>query len=139
MVLLLLSILAIATVGYYLYNKGPVDVKNSNAIKVSAADLYKEFISDSTIALKKYAGKVLLAKGQVSSVSSNQQKEKVILLKTTADGAFINCTMDEDPGNININDEVNIKGICSGIGQGDEELGIKADVYLTTCLLIKNK
>ena len=58
LVLLLLSILAIATVGYYLYNKGPVDVKNSNAIKVSAADLYKEFISDSAVALKKYEGVV---------------------------------------------------------------------------------
>ena len=133
---LLVAVLG-ASVGYYLYNKGPMDVKNSSAQKITATELYDLFSKDSTAALKKYAGKVLLVKGLVNSVSVNQQKEKLILLKTTADGASINCTMEEDPGNINANDEVNIKGICSGIGQGDEDLGIKADVYLTRCFLIK--
>ena len=133
---LLVAVLG-ASVGYYLYNKGPMDVKNSSAIKITATELYDLFSKDSTAALKKYAGKVLLVKGLVNSVSVNQQKEKLILLKTTADGASINCTMEEDPGNISATHEVNIQGICSGIGQGDEDLGIKADVYLTRCFLIK--
>ena len=133
---LLVAVLG-ASFGYYLYNKGPLDVKNSSAIKIAASELYNLFSTDSTASLKKYTGKVLLVKGQVSSLSVNQQKEKIILLKTTADAAAINCTMEEDPGNINVNDEVTIKGICSGIGQGDEDLGIKGDVYLTRCFLIK--
>ena len=133
---LLITALGVS-VGYYMYNKGPMDVRNSSAIKITAAELYNSLSVDSTTALKKYAGKVLLVKGLVSSISVNQQKEKLILLKTTADGASINCTMEEDPGNINTNDEVNIKGICSGIGQADEDLGIKAVVYLTRCCLIK--
>ena len=133
---LLVAVLG-ASVGYYLYNKGPIDVKNSSSIKITAEELYKAFSTDSTSSLKKYAGNILLIKGRVTSISVDQQKEKIILLKTTADGASINCTMEKDPGNINTNEEVNIKGICSGIGQGDEDLGIKADVYLTRCFLIK--
>ena len=126
-----------ALFGYYQYNKGPMDVKNNSAIYISATELYNLFSTDSAAALKKYSGKVLLVKGRVSSVSVNQQKEKVILLKTMIGSASINCTMEDDPGNITVNDEVNIKGICSGIGQGDEDLGIRGDVYLTRCFLIK--
>ena len=123
--------------GYYLYNKGPLDIKNSAALPIDATDLYSSFITDSTAAIKEYSGKVLLVKGQVNMVSFNQQKEKIILLKTATGEAYINCTMEEDPGNVKPNDPVNIKGICSGIGQGDEDLGIKGDVYLTRCFLIK--
>jgi len=60
-----------------------------------------------------------------------------ILLKTGTEDASVNCTMEEDAKNITANSQVSIKGICSGIGQGDEELGIRADVYLTRCILIK--
>ena len=138
---ILLTILLVAVIaasfGYYLYNKGPEDVKSSSATKINAPELYKLFITDSTRALKKYAGQVLQVKGQVTGISLNQQKQQVILLKTAADGAAVNCTMEEDPGKININDEIEVKGICSGIGQGDEDLGIKGDVYLTRSFLIK--
>ena len=134
--LLLVAFLA-AAVGYYLFNKGPVDVKSSSAIKTNAIGLYEEFDADSTGALKNYSGEILQVAGLVTAVSLNQKKEKIILLKTNTGGASVNCTMEEDPGEINPGDTVNIKGICSGIGQGDEDLGIKGDVYLTRCFLIK--
>jgi len=133
---LLLTLLA-ACFGYYLYNKGPMDIKSSAADKINATELYQLFITDSTRALKKYAGQVLQVKGIVNGISANQQKQKIILLRTTAAGAYINCTMEEDPGKINMNDEIEVKGICSGIGQGDEDLGIKGDVYLTRSFLIQ--
>lgn len=134
---ILIVVLLCASVGYYLYQKGPLDVKSSPAIKVNAAGLYDQFSKDSTGSLKKYSGKVVEVTGVVSSVSLNQQKQQIILLKTPANGAFVNCTMEESAGNVHANDNVNIKGICSGIGQGDEDLGIKADLYLTRCFLIK--
>jgi cytochrome c-type biogenesis protein CcmE len=134
--LLLVAILA-AAFGYYLFNKGPVDVKSGSAIKLDAIGLYEQFDADSTGALKNYSGKILQVAGLVTAVSLNQKKEKIILLKTNTGGASVNCTMEEDPGEIKINDTVSIKGICSGIGQGDEDLGIKGDVYLTRCFLIK--
>ena len=127
----------VAAFGYYLFNKGPVDVKNSSALKTNAIELYEQFNSDSPGSLKKYSGKILQVTGTITTVSLNQKKEKVFLLKTNTGGASINCTMEEDPGAIKLNDIVSIKGICSGIGQGDEDLGIKGDVYLTRCFLIK--
>ncbi|MEP7163276.1 MAG: hypothetical protein ABI741_01210 [Ferruginibacter sp.] len=134
--LLLAAILAVAF-GYYLFNKGPVDVRNSDAIKANAIELYEQFNADSSGALKKYSGKILEVRGVITSVSLNQMKEKIILLKTNTGGASVNCTMEEDPGEIKTGDDVSIKGICSGMGQGDEDLGIKGDVYLTRCFLIK--
>ena len=56
--LLLVAILA-AAFGYYLFNKGPVDVKSSSAIKLDAIGLYEQFNADSSGALKKYSGKIL--------------------------------------------------------------------------------
>ena len=137
LVTLLLVVCLAAAIGYYLFNKGPVDVKNSASIKTTATELYKLFDTDSSEALKKYSGKILQVTGTVAAVSFNQKKEKIILLKTDTGGASINCTLEEDPGEMKLDDKVDIKGICSGIGQGDEDLGIKGDVYLTRCFLIK--
>jgi hypothetical protein len=136
LVLLLITAIA-ALVGYYFFNKGPADVKNSDAIKTEAPLLYVQFSTDSTLAIKKYSDKVIEVTGEVNTISTNQQNEKIILLKTNVGGASINCTMEEDPGNIQLNDLVVIKGICSGIGQGDADMGIPGDVYLTRCYVIK--
>jgi len=132
-----LLVIASASIGYYFINKGPVDIRNSAAIKITSNEFYDQFSIDSTLALKKFSGKVVEILGEVNTISVNLQKEKIILLNTHTGGAFINCTMDEDPGNIKPGAQVIIKGLCSGIGQGDEDLGIKADVYLTRCFLIK--
>lgn len=132
-----LLITVIAAVGYYFFNKGPVDIKNSAAIKTDASLLYVQFSTDSIGATKKYSGKVIEVTGEVNSISLNQNEEKIVFLKTNVGGASVNCSMEEDPGNIKVNDQVVIKGICSGIGQEDEDLGIQADVYLTRCFIIK--
>ncbi len=137
LIVLIFCIAMIASVGYYLFNKGPADIKNNVAIKTEASALYLQFISDSTGAIKNYSGKVIEVTGEVNSISMNQQNEKIILLKTNTDGAYVNCTMEEDPGNIKIKDRVVFKGICSGIGEGDEDLGLTGDVYVTRCFIIK--
>ncbi|MES1224258.1 MAG: hypothetical protein ABUT20_52675 [Bacteroidota bacterium] len=135
--IVLLLALTGAGIGYYLFNKGPVNVQGSNAINIIAGDLYQAYISDSSAAQKKYTDKILLVSGEVHDISSNLQKKKIILLKGNTDGAYINCTMEENIENIHVTDKVNIQGICSGIGEGDADLGIKGDVYLTRCYLVK--
>lgn len=137
LLLLLLLVLTGAGIGYYLYNKGPVDVQDSNAIKVSAVELYDAYIKDSSSAQKKYTDKILEVTGEVHDVSLNQQQKKIVLLDNGSDGAYINCTMEEDVSNIRATNKVTIKGICSGIGEGDADLGIKGDVYLTRCYFVK--
>lgn len=129
--LLVLSISA----GIYLYNKGPEDIKTLSGIPVNADELYSLFTTDSVLAGKKFTSKVLLVSGQITEVSLNASQQKVILIKTGTDGAFINCTLEEAANDIALNKPVSIKGICSGMGQGDAGLGIQADIYLTHCLI----
>ncbi len=126
-----------ASISFYLYNKGPVNIKNANAIKINANELYNEFITDSARAQKKYSGEILSVDATVSSSTVNQKGETLILLSTNAAAAFINCTLEEKDVKINVDQHVTIKGICSGIGQGDADLGIAGDVYLSRCYLIK--
>jgi hypothetical protein len=137
LLIVLLLILSGAGIGFYLYNKGPLDVHDSSAIKVSALQLYDAYIKDSAAAQKKYTDKILEVSGEVHDISLNQQQKKIILLDNGSDGAYINCTMEENAENIHATDVIKIKGICSGIGEGDADLGIKGDVYLTRCYIVK--
>ena len=123
--------------GYYLYNKGPVDVINSSGLKITAEELYTTFSTDSVTAQKKYSNKILRVTGLVNTVTFNTENKQIVTLKTSTDGAFINCVMEENITETNPGDKINIKGICSGIGRGEPDLGIKADVYLSRCFLEK--
>lgn len=126
-----------AAIAFYLYNKGPVDVKNATGIKVVSTELYQTFSKDSLLAKKKYADKIVETSGIVTQVSKNQQNQVIVLLRTNEAGAFVNCTLEGPVENTKEGDSVTIKGICSGIGAGDTDLGIPGDVYLIRCYLVK--
>ena len=134
---IILSFLAVAViggaVGFYFYNKGPVSIKNAQAIKIDAAALYQVFLKDSVQAKKSYADKILEVSGIIKQVSKNQQSQVIVMLQTDEAGAFVNCTMEEDTVNIFENKAVTLKGICTGMGMGDVDLGILGDVYLIRC------
>jgi hypothetical protein len=137
--LLILFVLCVAGmgIGYYFYNKGPRNVRSVNALRVDAPELYKAFVSNSGEAQKKYSGKILLVSGVVGKIDANQQKETILFLNTNEPGAYINCGMEESNPVLQLNERVSVKGFCSGMGQGDADLGIKADVYLTRCWVAK--
>ena len=134
--LLFLFLFFVVTVGigYYIYNKGPEDIRRSDATTVTAIELYKSYKEDS-LAAKKFTGKVLMVTGSIGKIDTNQQNETVLSLKTNEPGAFINCSMEKRKPGLNLSTQVRIKGFCSGMGQGDADLGIKADVYLTRCFI----
>lgn len=127
-----------AAIGYYLYNKGPIDVKNASGIKIDAVALYQVFSKDSALAKKKYADKILEVSGIVFQVSQNQQNQAIVLLKTNETGAYINCTMEGPASTIKEKESITIKGICTGIGMGDVDMGILGDVYLVRSYLQNN-
>lgn len=136
--LLLAGVVAIgATVGYYLYNKGPLDVKHAKGIEVNATDLYQTYFKDSVQAVKKYSNKVVETTGKVAQVTLNQQKQAIVLLITNETGAFINCTMEDSLAVIKEDQIVKIKGICTGIMGMDLSMEILGDVYLSRCYLVK--
>ena len=124
-----------ACIAYYMYTKGPVDVKNASGIKVAAVSLYQSFSQDSLKSNKTYKDKIVEASGIVEKISQNRENQAIVLLKTNEDGAYVNCTMEGPAISIKEKDSVSLKGICTGIA--DDELGLLGDVYLIRCYLAK--
>lgn len=124
-------------IGFYMFNKGPVNVKNAAATKVDAVTLYQAFIKDSVTARQNYANKILEVSGMVGRVSKNQQNQVIVMLQTNEGGAFINCTMEEESVSPEENKPAVLKGICTGMGMSDPDLGILGDVYLIRCYITK--
>ncbi|HRN92456.1 MAG TPA: hypothetical protein PLE75_08110 [Ferruginibacter sp.] len=128
------ALLVAVSVGVYLYQKGPLDVRSARGIPVEAEALYRAYVTDSSAARNLYDTKVLAVSGVVESVSHNAQQEQVVLLQAGGNGFFINCSMDETVS-LKGGDRVVLKGICSGQGEGDAEMGIPGDVYLGRVIL----
>ena len=135
MAVVFITVIIIAGIGYYFWNKPHRDVAGASGIKTNAAALYKAFTTDSAAANKNFIEQVIEVSGMVSSVSKNQQNQTIILIKTTTESAYINCTMEQQSVDIKEANNINIKGICNGLG--DAELGIMGDVYLVRCYLVK--
>jgi hypothetical protein len=80
---LLAGVIAIgAGFAWYLYNKGPLDVKDAKGIEVNAADLYQIYFKDSLVAVKKYSNKIVETSGKVAQVTQNQQNQRIVLIMT---------------------------------------------------------
>lgn len=133
---LIITLLATG-MGLYLWNKPHTNVAGAEAIKTEAIPLYQSFTSDSVNAKKQFLQQVVEVKGVTSKISTNQQNQQVVLVKTATDGASINCTMEKADSEIKAGDSVVLKGICEGLGQGDADLGIPGDLYLVRCYSVK--
>jgi hypothetical protein len=132
----LIAIVVIAVVtGYMMWNKPHQNVKDANAIKITAIDLYKTFTTDSVKAKSTYLNVVVAVSGEVKQVSRNQQNQQVILLKTQTADASVNCTMEENINNVKAGDTIVLKGICSGYISGDIDMGLPGDVFLIRCYI----
>ena len=138
---ILIAVLGIAliggAVGYYYYNKGPLDVKNASGIKIASNQLYQSYSRDTLLSKKQYTNQVIEATGVVDKISQNQQNQAIVLLKTDENGAYVNCTMEGPALDIREKESITLKGICTGIGMGDADLGILGDVYLVRCYQVK--
>jgi hypothetical protein len=143
---ILLSIAALAFaaafIGYTLYNKKHFSVQDTVATAtITAAALHQTFATDAAFAKTKFTGdeankKVIQVQGAVTAIQKDQQGNTIILLKTSTDGAFINCTMEGKTGNINTGITIVLKGICTGYNF-DAAMGIPGDVILVRCFLTK--
>ena len=130
-----------AGVGYYLYTKKPLNPNDvSPDTKTTSTELYQAFATDTVVAKQKFSRKdeVVEVSGSVTGMSQNPDKQPIILLKTNAEGASINCTIEGPAPNIKEGDKVNLKGFCTGMnGSVDLEMGVLPDVYMSRCYLIK--
>lgn len=131
----ILLLVAAAVIGYYFFNKGPVNIEKSKGIEATSNELYTSYTKDPEGARKKYDGKVIKVTGLISDILENTQKQQVILLKTSNPGGNINCTMEVFDANFKQGNIAIIKGVCHGLGQGDPDVGILGDVYVTRSVI----
>ncbi len=131
----IITILVLAGVvaGYFLWNKPHKDVSSAKGLQVNAAELYQAFITDSAAANVKYIDKVVEVKGVIKSTSFNQQQQVIVALQTNNSDAAVNCTLEQKDAVIKAGAEIKLKGICTGLGEGDADLGILGDLYLIRC------
>lgn len=126
-------VIAIAIVGYSIWNKSHLNVKNATALKTNAIALYSGLSKNDTLSKSIYLNKVVEVSGEINQISLNQQHQQIILLKTNVSGGSVNCTMEEKVNNIKAGDSIVLKGICSGYIGGDMDMGLPGDVFLTRC------
>ena len=105
-------------IGYFVWNKPHVEVKDADAVEIDAASLYNSFTSDSAKTKSAFLNKVVKVSGVVQEVSVNQQQQQIILLKTSVPGASVNCTMEQKSADkIKQGDKVIVKGYLQWLHQ----------------------
>lgn len=125
-------VIAIAFIGYRIYNKPHQNVLDAKAVKATSILLYDTF-SEKEKDPAIYLNKVVEVSGQVKSISKNKQNQQIILLKTNVSEGSVNCTMEEKVNNIQPGDNIVLKGVCSGYIEGDIDMDLPGDVFLIRC------
>ncbi|HXS54975.1 MAG TPA: hypothetical protein VN726_02555 [Hanamia sp.] len=132
------AVIAIAgIIGYQIWNKPHQDIKDAKAIETTAVDFYTNLANISNQKSASFINKVVAVAGTVKEVSKNRLGQQVILLKTSVDGGSLNCTMEQPADNVMAGATVVIKGVCTGYIEGDKDMDLPGDVYLTRCYQLK--
>jgi hypothetical protein len=129
---------------YYMPHRNVIGMSAEATIESTA--LVDEYLLDGMAANAKYLNEegesaVLAVTGKVSSITTDQINQKVILLKGADAHAGVSCTFTEETNNqasnVKIGQSLTIKGIIrSGAGY-DEDLELYEDVILEKCTIVK--
>ena len=114
----LVLVIALAVVGYKIYNKPHVDVASEKAdITITATNLFADFSNDEEKANATYLDKIVEVKGVIGKIA--KEEEKVIInLNTGDDFGSVLCHL-SDPSTGKVKDikegeSIKVKGICTG-------------------------
>jgi hypothetical protein len=124
----ILFLVIVSVLGYGLVNKPHRSVKEETAIEVTASDLFSRFETNEGGSNTEFLDKTILVRGEVAEIITNQEGKTVVILATDNPIFGVNCTMDEEPKDIEIGMIVSIKGIC---------VGYLSDVIVNRALIIK--
>lgn len=102
-----------AFIFYKTWYKPHRDVKEENAVQVTAQSILDAYTTDEQKANALYLDKAIAVQGNVGEVTKTQQGKTVVSLKTSDSMAGIRCTMKENT-NVAVGENVTIKGICTG-------------------------
>lgn len=142
----LLAALAIG-IGIYLWFKPHRNVQSETVFaRMTTSELIDEFTADPARSNAKYLSddgnsKVLIIKGKVSKISTNQIGETVILLKDDLSRVGISATFTQQTNahasGIKIGDIIGIKGAITAGNRYDKDLDLYENATLIQCDIAK--
>lgn len=140
-----MGVLLAGGIVFYIFNMPHRDVQSATTdYRVTATALVNEFLSDPEKGNKKYLddggdSKVIEVTGEVSSISEDFNKQKVVLLKSAEDKAGVSCTFAAETSNqverLSVGQMVSLKGVIRAGATYDEDLEMYEDVILEKCAL----
>lgn len=125
-VFLALVLIGIVVV-YFVWNKPHETVDNKKGLAIKSEVLSNAFITNEQQANTTYLNKILEVSGTVEEISTNQDNNTVILLRSDDPLSGVQCTMKEK-AEIKQGDAVTIKGFCNGY---------TTVVLLSDCVIVK--
>ena len=130
-IVLIPGTVVLAIVVYQIWNKPHKDIKSADGAVTTAGKLYQDLSGNNSLA--EFVNKVVIVSGEVKEVSSNQQGQQIILLKTEVASGSVNCTMEKKVDGLRAGDKIALKGLCLGYSGGDTDMNLPGDVFLTRC------
>lgn len=130
---LLFAVVAGGIYAYIEYTRPARSISDAEAdLAIDANELFAQFEADEQKANAAYLNKVISVTGTVGETSTNQNNEKVIVLRSPDMIFGVFCTMLPDQtaaaSKLTEGQTVTIKGLCTGYA---------TDVVLTECSLVK--
>lgn len=107
-------LLSVAATVFFVYNRKHEDVSEKEGVKLSAQQLYDAFKADENAANASYLDKAIELSGEVLAVTTNQDGQVVVDIKTNDPFVVINCTFKTDPGTLTEGQNITFKGFCRG-------------------------
>ena len=145
-VLLILALIGGMLVAYFYFMPHRNVVAMNAEVTIEADVLVNEYLNNVDEANNKYLSEegestILAVIGTVSSKTTDQNNQRVVLLKNAEANAGVSCTFTNETNNqvenIKVGDRVSIKGVIrSGAGY-DEDLELYEDVIIEKCTVLK--
>lgn len=115
---ILVLVIALAVVGYKMYNKPHVDVAIEKAdITITANNLFADFSNDEEKANATYLDKIVEVKGVIGKIA-NEEEKVIINLNTGDDFGSVLCHLSDSSigkvKDIKEGESIKVKGICTG-------------------------
>jgi len=130
----------------YIFNMPHRDVLASEAdYSLSNTQIISEYLGNSQAADNKYLSddgdsKILEISGTISRISEDYNSQKVLLLKEEGDKAGVSATFTAETNhkvaNLEIGENVTVKGVIRSGASYDEDLGFYENVILEKCDII---
>jgi Ca2+/Na+ antiporter len=108
------AVLSVSATVFFVYNRKHEDVSQKEGVKMTAQQLFDAFKTDENAANALYLDKAIELSGEVLAVTTNQDGQVVVDIKTNDPFVVINCTFKTDPGTLTEGQNITFKGFCRG-------------------------